>query len=134
MITLQSAADYVRSSKASKAFLALLASVRRLMNFTQERSNRLSRFVVITRAYAKGEQVSSIEQRFGCSRTTVLKYARMAGLPKRPKHSPVEIRAAVIRDYKAKMPIAEIARLHDVSPAYVSKVAREEGISRYRRR
>lgn len=31
----------------------------------------------------------------------------------------------------ARVPVAEIARLHEVSPAYVSKVARGEGVSRY---
>jgi transposase-like protein len=63
-----------------------------------------------------------------------MRYARMAELPKRPKHFPIEIRKAVIHDYKTKMAVADIAKLHDVSPAYVSKVAREEGISRYEAR
>lgn len=53
--------------------------------------------------------------------------------PKRPRHSPAEVRADVLRMYTdpARVPVAEIARLHEVSPAYVSKVAREEGVSRY---
>ncbi len=53
--------------------------------------------------------------------------------PKRPRHSPAEVRADVLRMYTdpARVPVADIARLHEVSPAYVSKVAREEGVSRY---
>src|SRR6187402_1986704 len=127
---LSDAAKYV-TGKRTEPLPALVASIKRILKFPQERANRLARYVVITRAYQKGESVDQIRTRFGCSRHTVLRYARMAGLPLRPKHFPKEIRRAVIRDYKAKMPVADIARLHEVSPAYVSKIAREEGISRY---
>jgi hypothetical protein len=130
-LTIRSAADYVRTSKAPAAFMAFLQLVRRVYTFTQERANRLTRYIVITRAYKAGKPVRDIENKYGCSRGTVLRYARLAELPKRPKHFPAEIRAGVIKDYKAKMAVADIAKLHDVSPAYVSKVAREEGISRY---
>lgn len=111
----------------------ILLAVRRVLSFTAERSNRMARFVVITRAYRKGEAVQAIADRHGCDRTTVLRYARMAGLPKRPRHFPTDIRASVLRMYAApeKVPVERIAALHEVSPAYVSKVAREEGISRY---
>jgi transposase-like protein len=111
----------------------ILLAVRRVLSFTGERTNRLARFVVITRAYRKGEAVQSIADRYGCSRGTVLRYARLAGLPKRPRHSPADVRADVLRMYTdpARVPVADIARLHEVSPAYVSKVAREEGVSRY---
>ena len=130
-LTLRSAAEYVRTSKAPAALLSFLQLIRRVYTFTQERANRLTRYVVITRAYKAGKPVRDIEGKYGCSRGTVLRYARMADLPKRPKHFPEEIRKGVIRDYKAKLPVADIAMLHAVSPAYVSKVAREEGISRY---
>lgn len=111
----------------------ILLAVRRVFSFTAERSNRMARFVVITRAYKKGEAVQAIANRHGCDRTTVLRYARLAGLPKRPRHFPADVRADVIRSYcdERRLPVAEIAALHEVSPAYVSKVAREEGISRY---
>ncbi|MGY3615639.1 hypothetical protein [Bradyrhizobium sp. USDA 10063] len=128
---LQDAAAYIRTKNAPRDFRALVASIKRIFHFPQERANRLARYVVITRAYEKGEDVNRIADRFGCTRGTVLRYARMAGLPTRPKHFPTKIRRAVIRDYKAAMPVADIARLHEVSPAYVSKVAREQGISRY---
>jgi len=129
-MNLQDAARYV-TGKRTEPLPALVASIKRILKFPQERANRLARYVIITRAYQKGESVEQISARFGCSRGTVLRYARMAGLPTRPKHFPADVRRAVIRDYKAKMPVADIARLHEVSPAYVSKIAREQGISRY---
>lgn len=133
-LTVQSAADYVRTSKASSALTSVLSLIRRVFTFTQERSNRLARYIQITRAYRGGQAVKGIEDKYGCSRGTILRYARMADLPKRPKHLPKDIRAAVIADYKRDnpvLPVVTIAELHDVSPAYVSKIAREEGISRY---
>ncbi len=129
--TLKHAAEYVQSGKRPNGLMRFLGLIKRIYIFTQERSNRLVRFVVITRAYAKGAPVQDIVTQYGCTRGTVLRYARLAGLPKRPKHFPAEIRAAVIRDYKAKVPVAEIAKLHKVSQAYVSRSAKEEGISRY---
>ena len=128
---LQDAAAYVQCRKSPRDLPSLIASIKRILRFPQERANRLARYVVVTRAYANGEDVNRIAARFGCGRGTVLRYARMAGLPTRPKHFPSAVRRAVIRDYKAKMPVASIARLHEVSPAYVSKIAREERISRY---
>ena len=132
-LTLRGAAEYVRTSKAPAALLSFLQLVRRVYTFTQERANRLTRYIIITRAYKAGQPVRDIENKYGCSRHTVLRYARMAELLKRPKHFPTEIRQAVIADYKNPnlIPVAEIAKLNGVSPAYVSKIAREEGISRY---
>jgi hypothetical protein len=129
-VNLKDAAKYV-AGKRTEPLPALVASIKRILKFPQERANRLARYVVVTRAYQKGEDVNRIASRFGCTRGTVLRYARMAELPKRPKHFAIDVRRAVIRDYKADMPVADIARLHEVSPAYVSKVAREERISRY---
>lgn len=129
-LTLRSAAEYVRTAKAPAILLRFMQLVRRVYTFTQERANRLTRYVIITRAYKAGKPVRDIETKYGCSRGTVLRYARMAELPKRPKHLPLEIRAAVLKDYRAGMPIADIAKLHDVSPAYVSKTANDEGIGR----
>jgi len=128
---LQDAADYIKGEKTPRDFRSLLASIKHVFHYPYERANRLARYVIITRAYEKGEDVNRIAKRYGCTRGTVLRYARMAGLPKRPKHFAAKVRRAVIRDYKAKMPIADIARLHEVSPAYVSTVARQSGISRY---
>src|SRR5260370_40700184 len=104
-LRLKHAADYVRTSRAPQALLAFMQSIRRIFTFTQERANRLAGYVVCTRAYKNGQSVRDIETKYGCSAHTVLRYARMAELPKRPKHFPAQIRGAVIADYKKKMPI-----------------------------
>jgi transposase-like protein len=127
---LKVAAEYIQTLKAPQGFLGLIASIKRVFNFTQERTNRLTRYVIIAREYKRGTPVNEIAEKHGCSRHTVQRYARMADLPKRPKHFPEQLRNEVIADYKANLPVADIARLHGVSQAYVSKVAREEGMLR----
>lgn len=128
---LQDAADYIKYSKASVAFLHILYSIKRIFNFTQERSNRVVRYIKIVKAYTKGEPVNKIAEKYGCDKSTILRYARLAGIPKRPKHLPEEIKAAVIKDYKNKIPVKTIAKLNGVSQGYVSTVARKAGLKRY---
>lgn len=128
---IKDAANFANSSRMPKAFQSIILSIRNIFTFTQERANRLKRCIAIIRSYKSGMLIRDIEIKYGCSRQTILRYARAAGIEKRPKHFPKEIRNAVIKDYKNKIEVAEIARLHNVSPAYVSKIAREEGISRY---
>lgn len=129
-LTIQSAADYVRTSRGPKMLLALIQRVRKIISFTEEHANRLPRAVRVTTAYKRGEPIDNIVAAFGCSRGTVLRYARMAGLPKRPKHFDAEIRKGVIAMYQQGKPIAEIEARLGVSQAYVSKTATEEGINR----
>lgn len=131
-MNLMDAANYIRTAKASAGLLAFVGMIKRIFTFTQERANRLARYIAVTRAYKDGMPVSKIIDRYGCSPQTINRYARMADLPKRPKHFPANIRKAVIADYKnEKLSVAQIAERNSVSPAYVSKLAREEGISRY---
>jgi len=135
MITLKDAAEYVMTAKATTALLAAIASIKRIYSFTQERSNRAARYVAVLRAYRGGTPVQQMVVKYGCSRSTIIRYARMAELPKRPKHLPHEIKAAVLVDYaNPALSVIQIAELNHVSPGYVSKVAREAGISRYRPR
>jgi transposase-like protein len=129
-VKLQDAARLVQGKRTPHGLQAMIAKVKRVLRYPYERANRLARYVVITRAYQKGEDVNRIAKRFGCGRGTVLRYARMAGLPVRPKHFPAAVRRAVLRDYRRGDPVAEIARLHEVSPAYVSTAARQAGILR----
>lgn len=129
-LTLQSAADYVRTAKAPKALLAIITAFRRVFTFTQERANRLSRFVVIANAYRRGQPVRDIEAKYGCSRNTVLRYARLCGLPKRDRGFESGIRDAVIALYVQGKPISQIQAQLGVSQAYISKTATEEGINR----
>lgn len=129
-LTLQSAADYVRTARAPKAFLAIIQAFRRVFTFTHERANRLSRFVAVANAYRRGQPVRDIEAKYGCSRGTVLRYARLAGMPKRDRGFEPGIRDAVIALYLDGKPIAQIQAQLGVSQAYISKTATEEGINR----
>jgi uncharacterized protein YerC len=135
-LTLRNAADYVRTSRAPEAFLAIIRAFRRVFTFSQERTNRLARFVMVANAYRRGQPVRDIEAKYGCSRGTVLRYARLAGMPKRDRGFEPGIRDAVIALYLEGKPIAQIQAQLGVSQAYVSKTASEEGINRrvFRRR
>lgn len=100
-----------------------------------ERGRRQQRALEIAMRYAAGDEtVEDIASDYGCAKGTILRHARLAGLAKRPRCLPAEVRAAVIDDYKNDVPISIIAERHRVSQAYVSKVATEEGINRYGKR
>jgi hypothetical protein len=128
--TLKDAAQYVTGAKAPRPLARLISAIQRVFTFTQERSNRIARFVKIVAAYKLGKPVKDIEAKYGCSRGTVLRYARLAGCPKRPKHFDPGVRKAVIALYQQNKPLAEIQALLGVSQAYISKTATEEGINR----
>lgn len=127
--TLEDAARYWASSRPSKAFLAFVAQIRRIFNFTEERANRLQRFPKVVDDYKDGVLVADIEAKYGCCRGTVLRYARLAGLEKRPKGD-VDRRRGIIALYQQGKPIAQISAQMGVSQALVSKIATEEGINR----
>jgi uncharacterized protein YerC len=129
--TLEDAAKYWTSSRPSKAFLAFVAQVRKIFTFTEERANRLQRFPKIADDYRDGVPVATIEAKYGCSKQTVLRYARMAGLEKRPKGD-ADRRRRIIALYQQGKPIAEISVQMAVSQALISKIATEEGINRRR--
>lgn len=101
-------------------------------DFETERLNRTPRFIEIVTAYQSGHPVATIVEKHKCSRNTVLRYARLAGLPKRPKHFNTAIRSEAIELLRSGAPLAEIATMLDVSKAYVSTVAKESGLSRYK--
>jgi len=133
MPTLRDAADHYILGRASKALLSFMAQCRRIFSFVQERANRLNRYHLVTRAYEDGKPVVDIIAKYGCSKGTVLRYARLAGLDKRPKPKFSDAtRGAVIRAYtQTTKKVEDIAAENGVSPAYVSKLARELNISRY---
>lgn len=133
--TLEDAAKYWMTSRPTKAFLAFVAQVRRIFTFTEERANRLQRFPKVVDDYRSGLPVSDIEAKYGCSKHTVLRYARLAGLEKRPKGD-ADRRRGIVALYQQGRPIAQIAAQMGVSQALVSKIATEEGINRrnFRRR
>ena len=127
--TLEDAARYWMTSRPTKAFLAFVKQVRRIFTFTEERANRLQRFPKIVDDYKAGFPVADIEAKYGCSKQTVLRYARLAGLEKRPKGDS-DRRRGIIALYQQGRPIAQIAAQMGVSQALVSKIATEEGINR----
>lgn len=134
MHTLKTTAKYVKTRRAPAGLKELLAKISETLDFPCERANKLVRFIEIVSAYSDGQSVADIERQYGCTKSTVLRYARIMGLPKRPKHFEVGKRKRVIRLYRLNVPVAEIAKRCECSQAYVSKVAREEGISRYEAR
>jgi len=127
---LQDAADYLRTAKAPKPLLSIMNAVKRIFTFTHERANRLVRFTRVVRDYKNGVMVDDITSRYGCSKHTVLRYARLAGCSKRPRGFDPKIKEAAMSLYKMNRPVAEIAARLGVSEAYVSKTASELGVQR----
>lgn len=132
MWTLQQAADFIRTRTAPAPLLRLICSTRRLISFRRERLNRPPRFVAVVNEYRRGTLVQDIENKFGCSKTTIMRYARMAEISKRERGFDPNIRRATIAMYQLGRPVAEISAALGVSQAYVSKTATDEGISRRR--
>src|SRR5690348_11577271 len=127
MVFFQDAANYIRTGRPIKALAALLRRRRPLISFIAERENRPPRCVEVTTAYKEGMPINDICDKFGCSKSTVHRYARMAGLH-RPKESTV--RDGILAMYQLGKPITEIAAHFKVSQALVSKYANEAGIGR----
>lgn len=127
MIFLQTVADYVRTGRAAKALLGLLRKRRPIITFDIERDNRPPRYVEVVKAYRNGDRIDDIAAKFGCSKGTVHRYARMAGLF-RPKES--NVRSGILAMYQQGKPISEIAAFFGVSIALVSKYANAAGIGR----
>lgn len=132
MLTLKDTAEYIMTAKLPQTLKQILNNIQHIFTFTQERSNRLKRFVKIVRAYKQGMLIQDIEKEYGCSKSTILRYARMVGLEKRPKGFTEETRKATILLYKNGTPIAQIQAQLGVSQAYISKLAVAEGINRRR--
>lgn len=130
MIRIKDVADYVRTSKASSVLLNILRKTANIFNFTEERHNRINRYVAVVNAYKQGISISDIEIKFGCSRRTIYDYLEKAGIERNRVLKPEEVKKAVIKDYKNKIPIAKICELHNVSTRYVHDKAREAGLRR----
>lgn len=128
MISLQDVANYMRIRRYPKFLAALLTRRKPIITFTAEHENRPPRYVAIVNAYKARTPVKEIEAEFGCSRTTIHRYADMAdvvrerGVPGR--------REAILSMYEQGKPIAEIAARLGVSQALVSKIATDAGINR----
>jgi hypothetical protein len=130
IIKLQTVADYIVKGHAPKILLNILKNIKSVFTFTQERANRVKRFVRIINAYKAGVAIIKIEEDYGCTKSTVLRYARLAGLPKRDRGFDPDIKIATLLLYKDGLPISQISAQLGVSQAYVSKTASEAGINR----
>jgi uncharacterized protein YerC len=130
---LQAVADYVRTGlKGRGGMLAFMSQVRDVYTFTHERANRLVRFVRIVHDYRSGTPVRDIEAKYGCSKHTVLRYARQAGLSPRPRRD-ADLHSAIVTLAKQGKSQAQIAKACGCSTALVSKVESANGIARYKR-
>lgn len=131
--TLETAAAYLNGARTPNEFNAFLKQVKETIGFHEERANRLKRFLQIIYDYKNGVGVYEITCSYGCSKNTVLRYARIAGLPQRERSFGKGTRDEVIRLYRARIPVKQIAKDLKVSPAYISRTASEEGINRHAR-
>lgn len=120
-----------RQLKFSKNLKAVLDAVVRIFSFEKERQNRLKRAILVTEDYRAGVLVADIEKKYGCSRNTVLRYAREAGLEKRSRlRAPEGTKAAALAMYEQGKPIAEIAVRLGISQSAVSQYAQQAGVLR----
>jgi len=93
-----------------------------------DRSRRHTRTLEIIIMYLNGVPIDKITDTFKMSRGQVLRYARLAGLPKRPKGFDPEIKAKTLKLYKDGMSLKRISARLGVSEAYISKTAHAEGL------
>lgn len=127
------AALFTKAERLPVLLRRLLFATARVISFTTEQNNRLRRFVRVVNDYKGGMPVNQIVEKYGCSKGTVLRYARLAGLPKRPKATfGPKVEAACITMLDLKAPYAEIAAKLGVSEAWISQVAKKTGHARYK--
>lgn len=134
IITLRDAAEYW-AGKKSVTVRKILSSMDSIFTFDKERANRIKRFLTIVREYHYGVPLTKIMKDHGCSKGTIIRYAKMAGLPARGqnlKKMSREKRKALIALYKQGKPVAEIAAALGISSALVSRTATEEQINRHK--
>lgn len=132
IFTVQSAVDYWRTGKAIGKLKRLIAWVKETISFPYEHANRLKRAKEIIDLYTKGVPIRDILDKYGCSRGTINRHARIAKLPKRPKHFPEKIKLATIVMIEQGRSLVEIKARLGVSEAYVSYLGKEIGRSRYK--
>lgn len=99
----------------------------------RERALRTTRSMSIIQDYAKGRPVQDMVDFYECSRNTILRLARLAGLPKRPKCFPTKIKESTLVLLKRGVPLKDIQQKLKVSPAYASKLAKQHGLNRYKK-
>lgn len=93
-----------------------------------DHARRHMRMLELTQMYAAGVPVQEICDTFHISKSQVLRYARLMGLPQRPRGFDPEVRKKVIALYEAGELITKISALCGVSQAYVSTAAKDAGL------
>jgi DNA invertase Pin-like site-specific DNA recombinase len=89
---------------------------------------RLDRMLEIVRQYRDGIPVIEIAEEFDCSRGTVLRLARAAGLAPRSKRLFTQVqRDEALRRFDNGEPLDHIANVLGTSVAWVSHLARDSG-------
>jgi transposase len=131
MITLQSAAEYVATSKASKAFLLIIGKIKQTFSFEQERKNRLKRFIEVVEDYKAGMLINDIEKKHGCSRHTIYRYVTMSQLAKRGQHkTSTTTEEEIIKRLKAGQTYKQITSELKTAAITVNKIAMKHGLMR----
>lgn len=132
-LTLEAAADYVRTSRAPDPFLAVITRIRQTFSFADERANRVVRFLEIVRDYRAGVMVNDIVMHHGCTPGTVLRYARLVGAPKRPKSNDPKRHEKIIKMTKRTPRPSQtaIAEACGCSISLVSLIEHQAGLPRY---
>ena len=72
--------------------------------------------------------IDKIIEEFSVSRIQILRYARVAGLPKRPKGFDPKVRSRALELYELGVPLKIIRHKLGVSEAYISKAAATAGL------
>lgn len=132
IFTLKDAAEYFKTAKAPQGFLALIRQIKNIFTFPQERANRLKRYGEVTKAYKDGMMITDIENKYGCSRHTIYRYAKLAGLPKRPKSDDPERHAKIIKLSREGKSQIEIAKLCNCTISLVSQIEHKAALGRYK--
>jgi transposase-like protein len=79
-----------------------------------------------------GDRISAVARRYGISPTTVRRLVRLHGIPPRPPGRPTlwsswpeAQREALLRDYASGVPLIQMAKTYDLSPATISRLVQE---------
>lgn len=104
----------------------------RHLSMQVDHMRRFERVTKLLNKYESGQNVEEIAASFDMSRTTVLRYARQFGLPKRSKQLiSDDTRAIIIRKLKAGVPQKDICWQFGVSAGFVSQLGKKHGLARY---
>lgn len=91
----------------------------------------MERSLKIIQDYKAGVDVNDIADRYDVTKSTVLRWARAAGLQPRPKGASEAQEATAIAMLQDGEPLKKIAEYVGYSEAWVSHLAKKNGLNRY---